>query len=128
MTLIKPGSRLQGHDEWKVVVKWMSRLVKWTVVTVRGEHHGPDRVTIDCTLDVMTNYLPWVFPIPMRANLLLRRDAASGGEKIHRYYEEMNGNQQLNRETTFAPLGVLHEKLRWYHGQLLAAIINAGIL
>ena len=83
---------------------------------------------MDWTQELMiSSPVRMLLPIPMRSNFLLRKDS-SGRERIYRFYEEWWGNPQLNRHTTFAPLGMAHEQLRWFHGQLLAAAVRAGII
>ncbi len=99
----------------------------WVTYPVKGEHHGPNHIVLDWTQEMMTSYLPWVVRVPMRTNLLLRREGG-GKEKVYRYYEEWWGNRQLNRETTFPALGVLHERLRYFTGQLLASAVRAGLI
>ncbi len=109
-------------------MEWTNRGVNWVVYHIKGEHHGPNLIVMDWVQDMNLPYLPSVnFPIPMRTNLLLRKEK-DGKEKIVRYFEEWWGNKQLNRETTFPLLGQVHENLRYFTGQFLQLLISKKIL
>ena len=53
----------------------------------------------------------------VRAHYLLDNDS-NGPERLSRYYEELNGNRLLDENSTFAPLGRMHSKLRELFGNI----------
>jgi hypothetical protein len=94
---------------------------------MKGTHHGTDRFILEWD-QIMDFYnFPWTMPVPMRVTVFLRKDK-EGVERIYRYQEEWWNNVQLNRETTFMPIGVLHENLRRFTGILLHKIVVNFVL
>ena len=53
----------------------------------------------------------------VRAHYLLDEDS-EGPERLSRYYEELNGNRLLDENSTFAPLGKMHSKMRVLFGRI----------
>ena len=53
----------------------------------------------------------------VRAHYLLDNDS-KGPERLIRYYEELNGNRLLDENSTFAPLGKMHSKMRELLGSI----------
>ena len=91
---------------------------------VGGIYHAPDRTVIEWVQIMDFWNVPWTAAVPMRIHVHMRPDRA-GRERISRYEEEWWLNKQLNSDTTFAPLGWLHESLRRWTGLTLAAAFRA---
>ena len=54
----------------------------------------------------------------VRAHYLLDDNDSKGPERLSRYYEELNGNRLLDENSTFAPLGKMHSKMRELFGSI----------